>query len=114
MKLQEWFKEHVGKRVLVEIAGFSEQSWRVYLAGNDVVVLVQPSDTKGIDQITVLYKGILRFADPAKKSPGDVVGAGWDKKTKRWIPLTRSDLSGAPSEKPELPEVPDHLPEDVD
>jgi hypothetical protein len=114
MDLFQWFTKRIGKRVHLHVLGIAPQTWRVYMAGNEVAVLVQPSRARAMDQLSVFYSGITCFADPADGTePGDIVGCQWDPKLKRWIPLTLAELRGEPSEALEDPEVPDHLPDDI-
>ncbi len=110
-----WFRKRIGKRVHLEIEGVAPQSWRIYLAGTEVAVLVLPSKTKRLDQLMVFYSGIRRFADlSGGGGSGDVVGSVWDPLARRWRPLTRKEALGSRSRlSGDPPPVPDHLPDDI-
>ena len=114
MDLYEWFRNRIGKRVHLGISGVPQQSWRVYLSGNEIVVLVQPSISRGLDQLSLFYSGITCFADTTgATTPGDIVGSQWDPKLKRWIPFTLAELRGEPTPALGDSDVPDHLPDDI-
>jgi len=103
----EWFREHIGKRVVVEIDGLRTQSWCVHLAGAEVAVLARPSQSTHLEQLAVFYRGIRRYLDPAAKE--DVVGGRWDAQAGEWRPVRRAELG----RKRAPPEIPDHLPDDL-
>jgi hypothetical protein len=105
----EWFKERIGKRVVVDIDGVRIQSWRVHMAGAEMVTLVEPSRSTHLGELVAFYRGIRRFVDRA--SPGAIVGGRWDERSGRFRPVTREELEG--KGKGAKPVVPDHLPDDI-